>query len=139
MEQREELGDLHPKETETQLSSNVTYSTKKLCEIINAQNENIRVLTILPPSKAAQHSIFFNEDFISSFENEDLLISKKVLELVYPLVKDMSEHYNIEKGLTVPVESLREVAMAVLLEAKNEIGTGASDPTIQGALSYVRR
>ena len=40
--------------------------------------------------------------------------------------------------ITVPVESMHETATLLLLEVKNEIETGVSDPTTQGALSYVQ-
>ncbi|CAI2183281.1 9445_t:CDS:1, partial [Funneliformis geosporum] len=165
----------------------------------NVQDENIQeILNMKPPSVSARHSVFFKEvqnpssailnhrpykclgppvffynkvfnKFVTDFRNEDLPISKVVLEMVDPLIQDMSKGYDSEDDrldcfekylrkiiwpiekisnkdktssdgvVTEPVESFHESALLFLLEIKNEIGTGFSDPTIQGSLSYVRR
>ncbi|CAG8668317.1 11817_t:CDS:1, partial [Funneliformis caledonium] len=45
------------------------------------------------------HHLYYNDDFhklISEFENNDLLLSQKVLELVKLLVEDMEEHEDNE-------------------------------------------
>ncbi len=114
------------------------------------------------------YSDAFNK-FIADFKNEDLVISPKVLEIVNPLMNDMADGYKTEKDrcmmlekylskiiwpiddtknddgtisdgvILLPLERFRESAMLFLFEIKNEIGTGHCDPTVQGALSYVRR
>ena len=107
--------------------------------------------------------------FIADFGNKDLPISKKILEVVGPFVQDMANGYRFEderceilekhlKKVIGPMEMVEnedktksdwvitvlaglsiEFALIILVEVKNEIGTGGCDPYTQGGLSYVRR
>ncbi|CAG8650765.1 6415_t:CDS:1, partial [Paraglomus brasilianum] len=128
---------------------------------------NHRPYNCLGPPVIFYNDVF--SKFIADFRNEKLPILQDVLHVVDPLLESMARSYQGENKrlealrshlstiiwllqsiknddetvadsvITVPIESLHEAAMLVLLEVKNEIGTGVSDPTTQGALSYVQR
>ena len=44
----------------------------------------------------------------------------------------------IDEALLIDAKKLREKAAPIMWEIKNEIGTGAADPSIQGACSYMK-
>ncbi|RIB14013.1 hypothetical protein C2G38_1688361 [Gigaspora rosea] len=202
---KQEIVDLKHqiKALQRQISSERSSSSNDVQHHTNpiiARNENIKqILSIPPPSIAAQHSTFFTKvnkneldpiilnhrphnslgppvilfndifnQFIIDLENETLPISPKVSNMLNSLIKDMSNHYKSEKDrlkmlfnyfkeLLWPLQQVKnedesapdgvvtafspkfnEISTIILLEVKNEIGTGSSDPTIQGSLSYVR-